>query len=254
MTIVNELNKESLIGLISGEIGAIVLNHVLTEQQSGRACEVLRALTTTTTYTWKDDLRVLGVSIGEAHESATKLEQYLAGADETMRTVRHVVFDGFTPVDRISQQLLRVWEPGLRLAARNGRPFLQQILRRWLQGGGAHPHLDQSNTPLLAPFGLTKRIGLNVYLDMPSAGGAIEFWNREFSDAEYARSKRPDYGLDRQLLGAPDLTIRPQVGQAILFDASRPHAVEALAGVGERITNASFFSYSRIDEPLLTFA
>ena len=78
-----------------------------------------------------------------------------------------------------------------RIPASGGRYFLSQVMRRWKLGGGAHPHIDQSNTALLAPFGIRRRFGLNVYLEMPSEGGAVEFWNRYFSDEEYTRLRQP---------------------------------------------------------------
>jgi len=252
--VADHLNSASFRALLMGEINAIVLDEIVRPAERERATRVLRALTENTSYLWANDLRVHGVSVGEAHESAEKLDRYLAEAEHTMRIAREVVFDGVTAIDRITQKMLDVWGPGLRIPSIEGRPFLQQILRRWKQGGAANPHLDQSKTQLLSRFGMSKRIGVNAYIAMPTDGGAIEFWSREFSDAEYEACKRRDYGLDRELLGAADLTIRPRPGQVILFDASRPHAVEAVAGKGERVTNASFYAYAGDAAPLFTFA
>lgn len=254
MKIANELTAESFRALRQGEVIAIVLDGVASHSECDRACGSLRILTENTTYRWKSDLRVLGVSVGEAHESDDALERYLEGAAHTVSMTRELVFAGVTPVDRIAHRMLQVWSPGLRIPALKGRPFLSQILRRWKSGGGAHPHLDQSRTPLLNRFGMDNRFGLNVYVEMPTEGGAIEFWNRSLTDEEYVRLKRPDYGLNREVLGPPDLTIVPRCGQAIMFNAFKPHAVEAVRGNGERVTNACFFGFAGEENAMFQFA
>jgi hypothetical protein len=250
----NELGAKSFLALRNGEITAIVLDDVVSREECEKACRILRVLTEQTTYLWNSDLRVLGVSVGEAHESAEALERYLEGAEHTVNTAREVIFAGVTPVDRIANRMAQIWQPGLRIPFLNDRPFLCQILRRWKTGGSAHPHLDQSRTELLKRFAIEKRYGVNVYVEMPTEGGAIEFWNRTMTDEEYVRLKRPDYGLNRDVLGPPDLTIRPRRGQAILFDAFKPHAVEAVGGTGERVTNACFFGFSGEASAMFQFA
>jgi hypothetical protein len=250
------LTHESFAALRHGEICAILLDGLISQEACARAALAVRTLTEQSSYRWSSDLSIVGVSIGEAHESAEALERYLADGARTSRVVRDVVFGGVSPIDRITLLMLQLWPAGIRVPFREGRAFLQQVLRRWKQGGGANAHLDQSCTPLLSPFGITKRFGINVYLEMPSEGGAVEFWSRTFSEGEYEalRQPPPNYGLAPEMVGEPDLRIRPAAGQAIMFDASRPHAVEAVAGHGERITDASFYGYVGDDAPLFQFA
>jgi hypothetical protein len=252
--VASDLTLSSFAALRSGEITAIVLDDVVMREECEKAARALRILTEQTTYRWNSDLRVLGVSVGEAHENDETLERYLEGAGRTVRIAREVLFPGATPVDRVANLMLQLWSPGLRIPFLNGRPFLCQILRRWKTGGAAHPHLDQSRTTLLKPFAIERRFGLNVYVEMPTEGGAIEFWNRDMTDDEYVKLKRPDYGLDRHVLGPPDLTIQPRQGQAILFDAFKPHAVEAVGGQGERVTNACFFGFAGEASAMFQFA
>lgn len=250
------LTQESLTALRQGEICAILFNDLALPEECARAALAVRTLTAQSSYRWSSDLSIVGVSIGEAHESDEALERYLAEGAHTSRVVRDVVFGGVSPIDRVTLQMLQLWPSGIRVPSLGGRTFLQQVLRRWKQGGGASAHLDLSNTPVLAPFGITKRLGINCYLEMPSEGGAVEFWSRAFAEEEYLalRQAPPNYGLAREVVGEPDLRIRPRAGQAILFDASRPHAVEPVAGHGERITDASFYGYAGDDAPLFQFA
>lgn len=250
------LTRESFAALRAGEICAILIDGLIPAYECARASRAVRTLTENSSYRWSGDLSIVGVSIGEAHESEEALERYLDGGERTSRVVRDVIFGGITPIDRVALQMLQIWAPGIRIPSSANRNFLQQVVRRWKQGGGASAHLDLSNTPLLRPFGIRKRFGINAYIEMPSEGGAVEFWSRAYSEEEYLalRQAPPAYGLSRDAVGEPDLRIRPQAGQTILFDASRPHAVEPVAGRGERITDASFFAYASDDAPLFQFA
>lgn len=252
----DSLTRESFAALRGGEICAILQNGLIPQAECARAALAVRTLTARSSYRWSNDLSIVGVSIGEAHESEEALERYLSEGEITSRIVRDVIFGGVSPVDRITLQMLQIWEPGIRVPACDGQSFLQQVVRRWKQGGGASAHLDLSNTPLLKPFAIRKRFGINAYIEMPTEGGAVEFWSRSFSEEEYLalRQAPPAYGLSREVVGEPDLRIRPATGQAIIFDASRPHAVEPVGGHGERITDASFFGYAADNAPLFQFA
>ena len=253
-TVARAISRETVSALIERRITAIVLDRLLSDQECDAMAARVRPLTETSTYRWSTDLTVLGTSIGEAHESPEAEARYFELAPSTIELYRQVVFPGGSPIGKVVEQLSRVWAGGSYVPAKNGRTFLPEIVRRWRTGGGAHPHIDQCHTALLSPLGLRGRIGLNVYLQMPSEGGAVEFWERSFTDEEYVRLKRQDYGLDRSLLGAPDLRLRPDKGQAVIFRAWEPHAVEPLRGEGDRITNAAFFGIPDASAAAAVFA
>ena len=62
-----------------------------------------------------------------------------------------------------------------------------------------------------------------------------------------------DYELDRDLLGDPAVVIRPDVGDLVLFDARKPHAVKRNKK-GRRVTASCFVGYYGADKPLSTFS
>src|SRR5450631_517674 len=97
--VASDLTLNSFAALRSGEITAIVLDDVVLREECEKAARILRILTEQTTYRWNSDLRVLGVSVGEAHENDETLERYLEGACRTVRIAREVLFSGVTPVD-----------------------------------------------------------------------------------------------------------------------------------------------------------
>lgn len=250
----NDIKTETIESLIYGEGRPLTLASVMTKDEREFACGKIRELTSRSTYLWSNDLKVVGTSVGEAHESPETEKRYFDEAPVTSELLAREVFPFGSPVERIVKKVAEVWPHGVVVPDKDGRAFLPEIVRRWVIGGGANPHIDQSRTHLLGPLGIGRRIGLNVYMSMPEIGGAIEFWNRSFSDEEYVSLKRPDYGLDRELLGPADLTLRPEEGQAVLFRAWEPHAVEPVGGSGDRITNAAFLAVGEGERPLARFA
>jgi hypothetical protein len=240
--------------LINREIMAIVLNDISTPEEDEKASEQIRFITATSNYRWKTDLTIVGVSIGEAHESKEAEARYLTESDATTRLLRESIFPHGSPVSRVVERVGKCWPAGVHVPEMRGHRFLPEVVRRWTRGGAAHPHVDQSRTPLLEPLAIRLRIGINHYLSMPTEGGAIEFWDRQFTDEEYMGLKRRDYGVDRSLLGDPDFKTRPLRGQTVIFRAWEPHAVEPVAGEGDRITNAAFLGFKDFDTPLAQFA
>jgi 2OG-Fe(II) oxygenase superfamily len=207
-------------------------------------------------YTLTTDLQSLGTSIGEATESAANTERYLATAAETTSLIRHRIFDGRTSPGDAIRLLADEWWPGGAMVGRSGgRQMLPGIIRRWPTGGHANPHIDQRSIPLLEPYALRRRLGVNVYLEVPPAGsgGEIEFWHMFEDETEYVSIRRPDYGLDRESLGEPLAAILPGQGDLVVFNAARLHGVRAVDS-GSRVTAACFLGVRTADQPIVVFA
>lgn len=210
------------------------------------------------TYTLTTDFQCVGVSIGEANASAEKARQYVAEAAATTAFIRESLFAGVvSPVDRLLAELGEVWPGGAGVALSQGKPVIPHVIRRWTSGGQANPHIDQRNSAVLADYTFQKRLGVNVYLEVPpeDGGGELELWDEVVEDeAEYAARQRPDYGLSRADLDEPDWTVRPGAGDLLVFDAARVHGVRPLSK-GRRVTLACFLGVRETtDEPLAVFA
>ncbi len=141
------------------------------------------------------------------------------------------------------------------LARYDSKLMLASTIRRWQKGGQANPHIDQRNIKLLRSLNLTARIGTNVYLQTPGKGkgGGLEFWKKKFTEPEYEAVKRMDYGLDREMLGPPDIVLYPEMGDLILFNAASVHGVEEIQA-GNRVTAACFIGVNDEATPLRIFA
>ena len=256
------LMKVHIDSLISSEVTAIIIDNVISQDSAASYSRKVRDLCLDSQYLWKADLTSTAPrSVGEAHESPEHAKEYFLGANRSDQKTRALIYDGVSPVDRIVDRVMSVWDSGVTVPHKGKYRYLSEISRRWKMHGGAHPHIDQRSTHLLSSLNIKDRLGLNVYLNMPPEGGEIEFWNHHITDEEYASLKRPDYGIDRTILKAPDLTIRPSIGQGIIFRADMPHAVASINldrsvvhETEDRITNACFLCVTKSDEPILRFA
>ncbi|MFI5836346.1 2OG-Fe(II) oxygenase [Micromonospora sp. NPDC051300] len=251
-----ELNAVTLAQLAEGTLDAIWVRgfHPLPAcrvvlPRVVKACERAR-------YTLTGDFQSIGTSIGEAAESPAHERRYLETAADTLALVREEIFAGrLSPLDELRLRLDEMWPAGATVARHDGRLMLPGVIRRWPAGGHANPHIDQRAIPLLAAHGLRRRIGTNVYLEVPPRGngGQVDFWSLWSDEGTYDARRRTDYGLDREQLGEPHWSCEPGQGDLLMFDAARVHGVRRVAQ-GSRVTAACFVGVRDADRPLVLFA
>jgi hypothetical protein len=252
----DSFTQESLRGLANGEIDVIWHRQFYSAADCRAVLPTIVEECEAASYTMTSDLQSLGTSIGEADESAENAERYLSTAAGTTALIRHSIFAGRTsPGDAVRLLADEWWPSGAVVGRSGGRQMLPSIVRRWPTGGHANPHIDQRHIPLLAAYGLQRRLGVNVYLEVPPAGsgGEIEFWDLFEDEADYQAIKRSDYGLDREPLGTPWEAIKPGQGDLVIFNAARVHGVRAVES-GSRVTAACFLGVRSEHEPIVVFA
>ncbi|MFF9095421.1 hypothetical protein ACF1AX_20095 [Streptomyces sp. NPDC014802] len=257
LRVADHLGHDTLTSLVEGKLDLIRCRAYCPPEDYATVRPRIHAACDASTYTLTDDLQCVGVSIGEANESAVKAAEYLERAAGTTEFIRHHLFGGVTsPGDRFLAELDALWPAGAEVARSGGVPVLQNVIRRWVSGGQANPHIDQRGCPLLGDYTFRKRLGVNVYLEMPpeGQGGDLELWDVLIEDeARYLSERRPDYGLNREDLAVPDWVVHPGDGDLFVFDAARLHAVRGLSG-GRRVTMACFVGVRGSEEPLVLFA
>lgn len=207
-------------------------------------------------YTLTKDLQSLGTSIGEYDSDPALQSVYFADAPKLSARIRQdFFFNAPNPLDALRANLDEFWGRGCTVARDELGHMLPAVVRRWIAGGSANPHIDACDIPALRHLQIQRRIGTNIYLAVPpdGCGGEIEFWGRIRTESEYNSYKREDYGLDRAVLGEPLAVLKPQSGDLLMFDASQVHAVAALTEP-DRVSLACFVGYSSTDRPLMVFA
>lgn len=91
---------------------------------------------------------------------------------------------------------------------------------------------------------LEGQAGWNIYLDIPTHGGELVIYNYGLEQCDYKCLAGENYGISWLDAGAPVLSIFPEIGELILIDTCRLHAIKKVFGKGHRVTLSGFLGYS----------
>lgn len=141
---------------------------------------------------------------------------------------------------RVSVEAFRqAWPGPVRMATNNGQELFAGMVREI--NGGAHVHYDDvvREFPLGAfDTEVVAQLAFNLYLSMPESGGETVVWRRRWEPAD--ERHRNGYGYERSLVeSCQSITVRPRVGDVLVFDPRNYHAVEP--GNGARRIAVAFF-------------
>lgn len=200
-------------------------------------------------------IKKLGTPLFEvAGSDPARLEQYYATARASIRALRQLSRPFPYPMDRLRLTLQETWPAGAGFEMLHpGRIMNVGMPRVFESGVAALPHVDRLawDVPDSAKARtLRAQWAANVYLRTAADGGELELWREAPVGEAYAALRLAGtYGLDRSRLGPPQAVIRPQVGDLILFNSNRIHAVRACRG-GPRVTASCFIGFRGLRQPL----
>lgn len=183
---------------------------------------------------------------GTPSDSHTRQEYYRQAA-KSIKNIRQACTPYLSPIDRIRLELDEIWATGAQVAHYEGHKMFVGIGRVTPAADSCilekQPHVDCLPQTICQ---LDGQFSANVYLHMPESGGALEVWNvPPLSQAEIAAlPKGKDWRVE---LPAP-IFIHPQVGELILFNTRRLHAVQSFEE-GVRVSIQCFIG-RRTDSPL----
>ncbi|MEH0971259.1 hypothetical protein V6U77_09025 [Micromonospora sp. CPCC 205546] len=188
-------------------------------------------------------------------DDAERRESYFAMALPLQEKLRALSAPHPSPIDLLRLALDEAWPGGASLMTMSGRKMPFGITRLWRTDSEALPHQDilwreVKEADDIPP--LVSQLGVNVYLDTADEGGQLETWDRVISDEEYEqlRDKYPgSYGYPRSMLPEDSLLIAPEVGDLVLVNTLRAHAVRKIEQ-GRRITLSGFVGSAGTDQPL----
>ena len=182
-------------------------------------------------------------------------ERYFAMALSSQERLRRLSAPHPSPIDLLRLALDEAWPGGATMMTMAGRKMPFGITRLWRTGSEGLPHQDV----LWREVGrrdevarLTGQLGVNVYLDTADEGGELETWDRAITDEEYAtlRDDYPgSYGYPREMLPDESLLITPRVGDLVLINTMRVHAIRRITR-GQRMTISGFVGSSGAGAPL----
>ncbi len=190
----------------------------------------------------------IGGAVYDAAHDPNQLNDHFDRTPEWFAACREAFSPYQSPSDKIRLELQEQWPHGFDLQHFHGHIAFVGLIRSMGVGAEALAHQDMTewDIPHIAEaHGFEAQLSCVTYFEVAEEGGELELWNFGFTDQEeYNRNKtRQDhYSLDRGRIGEPAATLTPRVGELIVFNAKRIHAVRAIKK-GVRTSQSLFIGY-----------
>jgi hypothetical protein len=184
------------------------------------------------------------------------IEYYFEHAPENLNILRAACQPYACPMDTFRCLVDEVWPDGFLLQTLHGRKMFVGLSRCMKPGIPLKAHHDMfarhaPDAPETAS--LINQFAINIYAAVPESGGDIAIWNDEISDADFLSRRGADYAIPLEQLPPHDVTVKPETGDLILFNARKLHAVLPGEGI-DRITISGFLGYRGDKAPLTVWS
>ncbi|MEH0833912.1 2OG-Fe(II) oxygenase [Pectobacterium cacticida] len=170
----------------------------------------------------------IGMAFYEAENQPLRMADYFESVFDNIDELRKRCAPYVSPIDLLRCVLDELWPAGAQIETLYGRKMYVGLSRVVKPGVTllAHHDIFAKDAPdSFQARSLQAQMAANVYLSMPCEGGALQIWERELSPEAFDELRGDSYGIDPAVLGEPALEIRPNVGDLILFNSRRMHAV-----------------------------
>jgi hypothetical protein len=239
------LTAEHLSAFANDNVGMVRIKNAASLEQCEKLREAAQNPENTHNHAAVPNLKILGQPFYLAATDGKLRQGYYDFANVFAPLIRAMCAPFGSPFDTAVGLLETASEKGIRPASlSDGRHMPPGIFRFYEAAATTEvlPHIDRLEWEVDDPVahGLRAQFGLNVYLDMPTQGGELAIYPHKLDKDTFNRIAGDGYGLPWDYVGEPDITIRPDIGEAILIDTRRVHAVMASRGAGYRVTLSSF--------------
>jgi len=201
-----------------------------------------------------DNVRRIGMAYYETEHEDGLIKQYFASARSCLEQLRAACDPVGSPMDTVRCLLDEVWPAGANLQTLFGKKMFVGLSRMVEPETTflAHHDIFADDAPGMSESeSVVSQFGANVYVQMPEKGGELLMWHRNMSTAEFDEMRAGEYGIHIDKLPRPDVVLKPGVGDLLIFDAHKLHAV---ASPKDRARFAlSFFVAYRGDDQALTY-
>ncbi|MGB3653547.1 MAG: 2OG-Fe(II) oxygenase [Rivularia sp. (in: cyanobacteria)] len=252
-----------LLDLLNGKLLALRIPSYYHHEQAEKISEQLIEQDTLERYHRAPDVGVqrTGITFFETNGNLEMLERYYQQAPACNKNIRYTCSPYLSPIDKLRLDLGDIWLAGACIETVHHRTMLAGIGRVFEDDFELPPHQDILARDVLEtaifptyPFSnLVTQLSANIYLRTPKFGGELEIWNVKPSTLKQPEIHDKQYQyegiIDRRILPPADSVIRPQIGELILFDSTRVHAVRASQN-GPRVSMSMFIGYRDRQEPL----
>ncbi|OWW19337.1 2OG-Fe(II) oxygenase [Noviherbaspirillum denitrificans] len=199
-----------------------------------------------------EKVRRIGMAYYETEHEETLIDQYFATARKCQEQLRVACEPVGSPMDTVRCLLDEVWPAGANLQTLFGRKMFVGLSRMVEPGTTflAHHDIFADDAPRMSESeSVISQFGANVYVQMPNRGGELLMWHKNMPIAEFDEKRKGEYGINIKDLPPPDVVLKPNTGDLLIFDAHKLHAV-ASPQDKDRLALSFFVAYRGDDKPL----
>lgn len=199
-----------------------------------------------------DSVRRIGMAYYETEHEEHLIREYFASAATCLEKMRRACDPVGSPMDTARCLLDEVWPAGANLQTLFGKKMFVGLSRLVEPNTTflAHHDIFADDAPGMAESeSVISQFGANVYVQMPDRGGELLMWHRNMTIAEFDEKRKGQYGISIDDLPEPDVVLKPNTGDLLIFDAHKLHAV-ASPKDRQRLALSFFIAYRGDDKPL----
>jgi hypothetical protein len=249
------LSRDVMVSLVRGELDAVRIRNVASLAQCRRLTDGALRHQQRRRHAAVKGLDILGTPHYLAVTDEVAARQYYSGAASFSPTIRELSVPYGSPMDAIFGVLNDAWPSGV-IAGRldSERPMPPGIIRVYQpKSAGVAPHIDDIRQEVPTSDvaqSFIGQFGFNLYANLPPEGGELVIYDR-LPTLEEFQKKASGYSWSEELAGEPKYVVRPSLGELILINTRRLHAVSACSGDDYRVTISGFGGMSRGEVPMM---
>lgn len=253
----DSINSDDIKRILNREIAAIRIRNYYPKDTCVLVSERLMKSDYYGRYVNAPKIGRVGQAFFESQASDNSKKRYERMSVEWMQQIRLGCAPFISPIDKLRLELDEVWPPGAMLGQIGVTKMFAGLARHFAEGSEAEPHTDvlawdAPSEPDAQE--LSGQIAANTYLTVPDKGGELTLWDVWPNKEQYEELRKPgSYGLRRDCLPEPIVSIKPSIGELILFHPQRVHAVEEIKQ-GSRVTWSNFIGHKSDNEPLTVWS
>lgn len=233
--------REHLMALADGTVGAVRIKSFLPDH----ICQaVLSDISPGLLIRYDEDRYPVqayrfGPTLNEYQDNGTLRKTYWHSAAIADRTLNATQSHGILR-ECIVDQLAKVDAGSVLPASIQGRAVYWPIIREISQGTLLHwDDISREYPNGLFDQHVLHQFALNVFLQNPHEGGELRVWRRKWQRDDEDHRHAFGYRFDLMRI-PPDVTLRAERGEALIFNPSYYHDVRPSCGEGRRITLSLF--------------
>ena len=199
-----------------------------------------------------DQVRRIGMAFYETENKEALVKDYFAVARENQMAFRDACVPFGSPLDTLRCLLDELWPAGAYLQTIYGQKMFVGLSRMVEPNTTflAHHDIFSEDAPGLAEAeSLKAQFAANIYFQVPEKGGELLMWHRRLTTEEFDERRKGQYGISIDELPEPDVVVKPDTGDLLLFDSRRIHAVASPQDKA-RVAVSFFIGYPGDNQPL----